>query len=494
MLVKTSQLQAIEEWSDHSEDAVIRAYAGTGKTTALVHVGHRHPQRIYLYVPFNKSAQLDASRRMPKSVICRTFNSLGWEAMEVSKTWGFDGIANSIRMAPIQLAKRLRLQDETEVTVVKETLRFYLNSADEELSGKHVPRDAQRRFTDAKERRGFVEAMVRGATLLWRLMQDPHKTDFPMSHDGYMKLWLLNGGVLPYLEGELQGLFLDEAQDMNPVNWALAQGWNLPTFVVGDSFQQIYAFRGAVDALQKVDYPTRLWLSRSFRFGPALAELANGLLTLGQDTPEVLLEGNPDLDTKLLDPSSPRPKGKHTVLCRTNFGLMEEALKAVRQGQSIAVVGNIKDAVARMKSAWALYNEDLPKVKHADIRLFGEWDALVAASNDDADLKVTVQRIQEYGGQIPRICADLSRSAEVSEDAADVVLSTAHKAKGREWDIVVLANDFPELVKFDTETETWKVNAQERNLLYVAATRGIRQVTLNPPCLIAQAKGQSLAG
>jgi len=487
MLLKTDQLLAIEEFSDCGKSATVFAFAGTGKTTSLKCVGERHQgQWTFLYVPFNKAAQVDASRRMPPNVICRTFNSLGWEAEEVSRIYGFDGIANGIRLPAATIMKRLRLTEETEVTVVKETLRWYLNSTDAEISGRHVPMDAQLRFTDRKERRGFVDHIVRATTILWQLVSDPRKADWPMSHDGYMKLWYLHGGALPYCDGELQGLFLDEAQDMNPVNWALAQRWNLPTFVVGDSFQQIYAFRGAIDALQRVDFTDRFWLSQSFRFGPAVAELANGILTMSKDAPEVLLQGNTQLDSKVFQADQHQPEGKHTRLCRTNFGLMEEALKAVRAGQRIAVVGNIKDAVSRLKSAWALYNEDLKKVRHPDIRLFGEWEALEAAANDDADLKVTVQRIHQYGGQIPRICADLSASVEVEESEADVVLSTAHKAKGREWDKVVLANDFPEIIKFDEETGTWKVNHQERNLLYVAATRGIKELYINQPCVMAQ--------
>jgi superfamily I DNA/RNA helicase len=78
----------------------------------------------------------------------------------------------------------------------------------------------------------------------------------------------------------------------------------------------------------------------------------------------------------------------------------------------------------------------------------------------------------------------------VTEDQADVVLSTAHKAKGREWDTVWLADDFPETIKYDEASETWKVNRGERNLLYVAATRGMKHVHINQPCRMALAKRQ----
>lgn len=50
-----------------------------------------------------------------------------------------------------------------------------------------------------------------------------------------------------------------------------------------------------------------------------------------------------------------------------------------------------------------------------------------------------------------------------TEASADVVISTAHKSKGREWQSVQLAGDFPD--------EAAGSDAELR-LLYVAATRG----------------------
>lgn len=51
----------------------------------------------------------------------------------------------------------------------------------------------------------------------------------------------------------------------------------------------------------------------------------------------------------------------------------------------------------------------------------------------------------------------------------DVILTTAHKSKGREWDIVLLADDFPSV--YNDKGEFVGLDDQERNLVYVAATR-----------------------
>ena len=47
-------------------------------------------------------------------------------------------------------------------------------------------------------------------------------------------------------------LLLDEAQDMNPAMLDVCLKQVKPNLVVGDSQQQIYSFRGAVDALRIV--------------------------------------------------------------------------------------------------------------------------------------------------------------------------------------------------------------------------------------------------
>ena len=63
--------------------------------------------------------------------------------------------------------------------------------------------------------------------------------------------------------------------------------------LVGDRHQQIYRFRGAenaLDAPQLVD-ADQLYLTHSFRFGPAVAQVANMLLARQGETLSVVGEG-----------------------------------------------------------------------------------------------------------------------------------------------------------------------------------------------------------
>jgi hypothetical protein len=56
------------------------------------------------------------------------------------------------------------------------------------------------------------------------------------------------------------------------------------------------------------------------------------------------------------------------------------------------------------------------------------------------------------------------------EKDADVVVSTAHKAKGREWDVVRLGSDF------SSPKDGAMLGDSELRLLYVAATRASRHL------------------
>ena len=63
----------------------------------------------------------------------------------------------------------------------------------------------------------------------------------------------------------------------------------------------------------------------------------------------------------------------------------------------------------------------------------------------------------------------------VDELDSDIVLSTAHKAKGKEWDQVIVADDFP------LEKGKKKADEEEQRLAYVAITRAKKtlEVTSN---------------
>jgi len=104
------------------------------------------------------------------------------------------------------------------------------------------------------------------------------------------------------------------------------------------------------------------------------------------------------------------------------------------------------------------------RTDHPDLAAFESWAQVQEYVHEDAaaaDLRVLVQLVDQYG--VPTIL-DVA-GAVVEESGADLVVSTAHKAKGREWPSVRIAPDFR------PPKDGEDLDAPEARLSYVAVTR-----------------------
>ena len=77
-------------------------------------------------------------------------------------------------------------------------------------------------------------------------MTDPREP-VPLGHDGYLKLWALSNPMIP-----AEFILLDEAQDSNGVVVGLLARQPAQVVLVGDRYQQIYEWRGAVNAMDRM--------------------------------------------------------------------------------------------------------------------------------------------------------------------------------------------------------------------------------------------------
>lgn len=194
-------------------------------------------------------------------------------------------------------------------------------------------------------------------------LQHPERGTVRFEHDHYLKMWALSE---PKIAADF--LLLDEAQDTNPVVEQVftAQRGHAQLVLVGDSAQAIYGWRGARDVMSTFD-GRQLTLSRSFRFGPALAEEANRWLAI-VDAP-IRLIGSPSLPTELAKTARP-----DAVLCRTNVGAMVEVIRQLEQGRRVALAGGGGTLAALAQSAHDLRSGRRPS--HPELMLFESWEEL----------------------------------------------------------------------------------------------------------------------
>ena len=98
---------------------------------------------------------------------------------------------------------------------------------------------------------------------------------------------------LENLEVPSRVLLVDESQDLNEcqVAWMTQQrrlGGGKQIYFVGDAVQTIYGFRGAKSKfLGSIRGAKDLPLTKSFRFGPGLAAVANVILFAKEHSPQV---------------------------------------------------------------------------------------------------------------------------------------------------------------------------------------------------------------
>ncbi|MFE6624879.1 UvrD-helicase domain-containing protein [Streptomyces sp. NPDC057740] len=466
------QAHAVEAFRE-GHHLVLQAGAGTGKTSTLSLLA-ASTKRRGRYLAFNKDIAHDASARFPRSVMCKTAHATAYAALghrfarrlnsPRQPAWKIGqalGITSPVRIGDHEISHR------TLSHSVLRTVTRFCHSADRTLASHHVP--ALRGLSAPDEHARLAEVVTSFADKAWGDLQNPEQGVVRFEHDHYLKMWALTE---PKIDADF--LFLDEAQDTNPVLEQVfaAQRARTQLVMVGDSAQAIYGWRGARDIMTSFD-ATHLTLTRSFRFGPLLAEQANRWLAF-TDAP-IRLTGTEAVPTKVGLVASP-----DAVLCRTNIGAMTEVMRLLAAGHRVALTRGGHTLVALALAARDL--KDGRRTAHPELVLFASWGELQEYADHDPagrDLQPFVELVDQHGPE----AIITAVHALTDEDKADVTVSTAHKAKGREWPTVKIADDFPPPPDSDQHDDRGRpisepVSETDARLAYVAVTRARSRLDL----------------
>ncbi|MFF5846142.1 UvrD-helicase domain-containing protein [Streptomyces massasporeus] len=466
------QIHAVDTFRS-GRHLVLQAGAGTGKTSTLCLLA-AGTKRCGRYLAFNKDIARDAAARFPSTVQCRTAHATAFAALghryanrlnsprqPAWRTGQALGIQCPIRIADHEISQRTLSHN------VLRTVTRFCYSADGTLAHHHVPR---LRGLDLPADHGqFADVVLPFAAKAWADLQRPDHGVVRFEHDHYLKMWALTG---PKIEADF--LFLDEAQDTNPVLEQVftAQREHAQLVMVGDSAQAIYGWRGATDVMTGFD-AEQLTLTRSFRFGARIADEANRWLALA-DAP-IRLTGTDTVPAEVGDIACP-----DAVLCRTNIGAMAEVMRLLADRHRVALTRGGQQLAALAHAARDL--KDGRRTSHPELVLFSSWGELQDyAAYDPAgrDLQPFVDLVDTHGPD-----AILTAVDELTDEStADVTVSTAHKAKGREWHTVKIADDFPEPKDTDQHDAQGRpipepVSDIDARLAYVAVTRARSRLDL----------------
>ncbi|WP_162159730.1 UvrD-helicase domain-containing protein [Cystobacter fuscus] len=453
-------------------NAVVRARAGTGKTTTILEGITYAPESDIVLAAFNKriAEELVTKLKNPAAT-AKTLHALGFAAV---KTY-WNGTALD-KDRGLTLARRAAGNQSPDLMIklIRKLAEYGKNIAPfgfvADLVELAIQFDVE---PDAKwsERGWDTEKVAKCAHEAMRLAT---QRDGTVDFDDMIFVPVAMKMVHP----KYDLVVIDEAQDMNLTQLLLAQKLVRKggrTVVVGDDRQAIYGFRGAdsksLDRLKSELSAVEFPLTTTYRCPKKVVALAQQLVSdyrAADTAPEGIVRDVSN--SKLVDEATPGC----FILSRKNAPLVSTCIKLLKRGKRAKVEG--KDIGRSLLTI-------VKKLGGTTIESFlsklAAWEeretnrARLAAK----DPEPVIERIADQAGMLVALCEDLFTTKELEarienlfDDAAKgaqplIICSSVHKAKGLERERVFLLKD--------TFSRT---GTEECNIEYVAITRAKQEL------------------
>lgn len=458
-MTPTDEQSTILAAAQASGNLMINALAGTGKTSTLEMIEKALDVRPILYLVFNKKNAEEAKDRMLSTTTIRTFNSLG------HRIWTAACARKRISLAPRKTQDVLRSFIEQ---VPRRDQAPFWNSFWAVVGGvalaKALGYVPEGKFPNARRlitREAFHLAMEEEpddftADLIDAVLTASITASYEGSIDYNDQIYMpaLFGGTFP----RFPIVMVDEAQDLSPVNHTMLEKLVKGRIIaVGDPWQSIYQFRGAVshgmDSIREHYNCKVLDLSVSFRCPSEIVRYAQRRVPHFKWSKE---GGSVEILPRMLPSDF---SDSCTILSRNNAPLFRCALRLLSLGHSVHVAGSDvgPKLVALMKK---LGPENLSQA--SVLSAINDWlaERLARESKTAQDLAECMKVFASFGQSLGQA---IRYAEHLFAQKGQIRLLTGHKAKGLEWDQVFHLDSW--LVRKDL------TNEQDLNLDYVIGTR-----------------------
>ena len=447
---------------------IIKAVAGSGKTTTMIELAKRNKSKKYIYITYNTSAANDVSSKGIPNIFASTFHSI---AAKKYLPMYRDKIKDKITIKDVLKTISLKINPENVLIAraVLETINKFQNSdclkiRDVVKRNLKIPRDT----------------IILYSEIVWSCMIGVD-FDMPCTHDTYLKLFHLNKDIIDGLN-----IIFDEAQDASNVMIAILTHQMIVNkttlFVVGDENQSIYQFRysnDAIKAFQSLRFEKEIfYLNKSYRFGENISNLANDVLRLKGIDSSIIGSGGTDLLVKKIGVGK-----KVAIIARKNETVFEMAIKTADSGKKMFFIGGFDSySMSNLSDIENLYLGKRGKIVSQDVRDFKSYNDFekMAFSTQDFTMMKLCSIVRSYAGKIDLKIKLIKSNIVNNVFDAEVILTNAHKSKGLEFDNVYLCNDFKSYYdKNGNKLAITPNHNEELNLLYVALTRAKKRLRVN---------------
>lgn len=462
---------------------VVRARAGTGKTTTIIEAMERAPERHKLLCAFNKKNADELSSRLrscgARGAEARTLHSLGYSYLRSrSPRLQVDGdrgraLAEAASMSMDRWSRRTKIQAGKLAAALASKAKNCVLPADLD---RDVLIDLTFQFELAPSRQlrdhGVrLEDIVAIAMLA---LKAAGNSDGTVDYDDMIWLPVRLGLATPRYDL----VVVDEAQDMNPVQIELALSSCKPggrIVVVGDDRQAIYSFRGAsslsIELCKENLAAAELPLATTYRCPRLVVELAQQIVPDYQAAPQApdgeIVDGCLD---DLLRDALPGD----FVLGRTNASVIGACLRLLQSGRRARVHGkdisaSILSLIERLEGGGSVatllgkladwHDQEAAKIK--EMRRSNEEELLAALGDRVEVIQVLSEGLSFVSELVERV------RYLFDGDGPAILCSTVHRAKGMESDRVFVLDD---TLRYGS--------IEEDNIRYVAYTRAKKSLIL----------------
>lgn len=496
----------------HPPHLIVEARAGTGKTTTLVEgvrrllgeapriVPSEQQQivwdkialsgnaRTIAFCAFNKAIEIELSKRVPAGCTTSTFHGLGCSAVRMC----FRGIGqpNKYRTADIlfrlsggkglEALKRYKCVHRNFISIVSELVSLCKINL---LAGKPAEIDEliDKHDIDTKDITDEVYAAVPIVLHEAKNVGQDNQIDF----DDMVWLPVVLNLRLP----KYDLLLVDEAQDLNRCQQELLKRAGKRLIFCGDPKQAIYGFAGADSESMKTlegdlkstkEGCEHVYLTVTRRCGRAIVSKANEVVP---DFSAHESTGEGAVNVMKFGTYSSTVKGGDMVLCRVNAPLVKECFKFLREGKKAFIQGRDVGA-GLLRTIEAMKAKDIPDlVDKINVWADMEVEKEQRKKTPDEKRQIRVQDKRDCILTFVQQCTTLEELAAKIDDIfsdrtkAGIRLSSIHKAKGLEADRVFFLQLLKARCPHPMAKTPWQYE-QEKNLLYVAYTRAIRELII----------------
>ena len=482
ILKGTPQQQAFwEELVTGDRNVLLEARAGTGKSTScregMWRILDKQPRATIRYCCFNKKIADEFQIGCPDGVEVGTMHRFGLAALYRAGQVKVEANRSYLLMDAIGGYQTKSFRNNVSRLVSLAKNHAFRPDNPNILFGLEMLLD----YYDV-ETWGRADAVVDMAyEVLKRSARDASVVDF----DDMLWLPVLRGMTFPALDY----LFIDECQDLNPVQHELAALLcaHGRTIIVGDPYQSIYAFRGAdtesIPRLQRQLDALVLPLTMSFRCPWTHVELAKRLVPDFEAAENAIAGTVAHLGHEGINAALPGD----LILCRSNAPLVRECLNLIGQRKRATMRGR-----GFSTQLGSLLRRLPPANTITELRgNIASWRRKELDKLADKDgVEDLMERVEDKAACLEAIADSCESPAEVFDairllfdDQSDtrntIVLSTVHRAKGSEAKRVFLIDQPYGMNRRPNGIPQWEAD-QRRNLRYVALTRSLDSLFFLP--------------